>query len=187
MNFARQLLWGFMQEMGNFSAEDLNKKCQEIEDYSLYSIRRYLRDLTRAGYLQYSLEKGVKIYWLAKSFGIHAPINEDGEIYPPNEERRLDAYNRMWTTMRIWRSFTTDDISMCAEVSNGITTVYVSQLIRAGFLQVVRKGRKGAKTIYRLMKDTGPIAPRPVRKKAIFDFNTKVFYGIEKEGIANVS
>lgn len=81
--------------------------------------------------------------------------------------------SRMWQSMRVMRRFTVADLVATAEVGDSAATKYVRYLLRAGYLRcVVAKlnGRTGGHAHYRLLKDTGPFAPR-VGKQAVSDPN----------------
>jgi hypothetical protein len=79
----------------------------------------------------------------------------------------------MWQSMRVMRCFTVAEVMATAEVGASAATKYVRYLLRAGYLRCVvakRNGRTGGHAQYRLVKDTGPLAPR-VGKQAIRDPN----------------
>lgn len=81
--------------------------------------------------------------------------------------------SRMWQAMRVLRSFTVADLMATAEVGDSAAAKYVRYLARAGYLRCVvakANGRTGGHAQYRLVKDTGPFAPR-VGKQAVRDPN----------------
>lgn len=70
---------------------------------------------------------------------------------------------RMWTAMRVLRTFSVPEVVATAEVSVTAAHKYLRALERAGYLQVAREkqnGRTGGHVLYRLSRDTGPYAPR---------------------------
>lgn len=85
---------------------------------------------------------------------------------------------RMWTSMRILRDFDSEQVAMTANVSISAARSYVSQLKKAGYVFVVKKAlktgtaveRAGETTMYRFLKDTGPIRPVP-KPNGVFDCN----------------
>lgn len=87
--------------------------------------------------------------------------------------RSNQGRSRMWQAMRVLRRFTAPDLIATAEVGDSAAAKYVRYLLRAGYLRcVVAKvnGRTGGHAHYRLVKDTGPFAPR-VGKHAVRDPN----------------
>lgn len=76
--------------------------------------------------------------------------------------------------MRILRTFTVPDLTATADASETNTVKYVRGLYRAGYLRCVRQkdsGRRGGHPVYRLVRDTGPLAPRLQRDGTTYDPN----------------
>lgn len=75
--------------------------------------------------------------------------------------------------MRQLRSFTTGDLVATAEIGESLAQKYVLALQRAGYLAVLqpkRSGVTGGHAQYRLVRNTGPVAPR-INQDGIFDAN----------------
>lgn len=73
------------------------------------------------------------------------------------------ARQRMWNSMRRLRQFSVAEIVATAEVSTSNAGVYTRRLAREGYLRVAtpkREGVVGGHTVYALVRDTGPYAPR---------------------------
>lgn len=86
----------------------------------------------------------------------------------------------MWTAMRQLKSgFTPRDLAAHATTEESLVTPEAAQdycraLLGAGFLGVARKAVPGkTEAIYRLVRNTGPRAPREKRVRAVVDFNTE--------------
>jgi hypothetical protein len=85
----------------------------------------------------------------------------------------------MWTAMRQLKSFTPRDLAAHATTAETETTVEAAQdycraLLGAGYLSVARKAVPGkVPAIYRLIRNTGPRAPRVARVRAVVDANTE--------------
>jgi hypothetical protein len=86
--------------------------------------------------------------------------------------------DNLWTAMRGLRSFTPTDVA--AHATNDLIVVtldharaYCRFLLAAGYLRVMRKAEPVRKreAIYRLIRDTGPKAPRERRVRAVLDPN----------------
>lgn len=73
------------------------------------------------------------------------------------------ARQRMWNSMRRLRQFSVAELQATAEVSRSNAGVYARALLREGYLRVAspkREGVVGGHTVYALVRDTGPYAPR---------------------------
>jgi hypothetical protein len=90
---------------------------------------------------------------------------------------------KMWNTIKIAGRFTLLDLTMTASVSEGTANTYVCKLIRTGYIQMAKpvdqqlapKEKKGARAVYRLMRDTGRLAPM-VRNNGCWDQNEQRLY-----------
>lgn len=80
---------------------------------------------------------------------------------------------RMWTAMRIGRRFTAQDVAAAAEAPLRSTRKYINALIRVGYVRMVKAttGSVGDYSIYQLLKDTGPLAPRIHNDGSVLDPN----------------
>lgn len=85
----------------------------------------------------------------------------------------------MWTAMRQLKSFSPRDLAAQATTEETEVTLetaqdYCRSLLGAGYLGVARKAVPGkTEAIYRLVKNTGPRAPREKRVRAVVDDNTE--------------
>ncbi len=85
----------------------------------------------------------------------------------------------MWTAMRQLKSFSPRDLAAQAATEETEVTLEVAQdycraLLGAGYLAVARKAVPGkTAAIYRLVKNTGPRAPKEKRVRAVVDANTE--------------
>lgn len=86
-----------------------------------------------------------------------------------------DAYDQMWTVMRKFTAFSpTDLVAHCAvPVEMKVATAYCQTLLTAGYLKVVHKAVPPHKqATYRLIKATGPNAPRTRNIRCLIDNNS---------------
>ena len=94
--------------------------------------------------------------------------------------RRPCDRDRVWQSMRVMRTFSQPELVATAEAGRENVRRYVRGLLNAGYLAVVRptdSGRRGGHAVYRLVRDTGPHAPRlrvdgrtyDVNKRAVFE------------------
>ena len=82
--------------------------------------------------------------------------------------------SRMWSSMRIMRVFTAQDIAATAEGDDRAARAYIKALQQAGYVRVERETtfEVGSYTSYRLLKNTGPLAPRlRADGKSLLDLN----------------
>lgn len=87
--------------------------------------------------------------------------------------------DNLWTAMRGLRSFAPTDLAAHATTEAVTVTVdharaYCRFLLAAGYLRVMRKAEPSRRreAIYRLVRNTGPKAPRERRVRAVLDPNT---------------
>jgi hypothetical protein len=86
-----------------------------------------------------------------------------------------DAYDQMWQVMRKFRAFSPTDLqAYCAvAVDLKLATAYCQTLMVAGYLRVVHKAVPPHKqATYRLIKATGPNAPRTRNIRCLIDTNS---------------
>lgn len=77
--------------------------------------------------------------------------------------RRNDATQRIWSAIRIIRTnLDAGAVAMTARTAETTAIDYIRILVRGGYLAISRdaNGKTGQRNVYRLMRDTGPTAPR---------------------------
>lgn len=91
------------------------------------------------------------------------------------------ARQRIWQSMRIMRTFSKPDLVGPSDATYANVEQYVTALHRAEYLLIVRRaieGKRDAHAIYRLIRDSGPHAPRLQRNGDTWDPNLhQVFTG----------
>ncbi len=94
-------------------------------------------------------------------------------------KRQPVARDRAWTSMRILIQFSLPDLMATAEIGKANARKYVTGLRRSGYLILARTKRDGSKNgheIYRLVRDTGPQAPRLQTDGNTYDPNEHKVY-----------
>lgn len=87
------------------------------------------------------------------------------------------ATANIWRTMRVMKSFTTLDLSAHATTPDVTVTEqtaceYCDALAAAGYLRLERPAKPPVReAIYRLIRNTGPIPPKPQQVIAVHDGN----------------
>ncbi|MBZ6377366.1 hypothetical protein B5C34_05290 [Pacificimonas flava] len=69
--------------------------------------------------------------------------------------------DRIWRAIRVQRTFSLPDIVMAATVSRRSFETFVNDLLRAGYVRIIRRGVSSAATwtVYRLVVRSGPKTP----------------------------
>lgn len=151
--------------------------------------------LPEFGYAEISVKLGVSERWISKKVkGWHneglVDLIRSGHLIRtiwrvrPGAKFALAARARspeqnIWTAMRQLKSFSPRDLAAHATTEETEVTLEVAQdycraLLGAGYLAVARKAVPGKTlAIYRLTMNTGPLAPREKRVRAVFDANTE--------------
>lgn len=84
------------------------------------------------------------------------------------------ARERMWRAMRILRQFRMGELLQVAEVPRRkAAEKYVQDLMRADYLRIAERARGCDGNVYRLIRNTGPFAPR-VGRKLTLDPNLEI-------------
>lgn len=168
--YGRRAVWAAIRELGTFTRADLRLKLPQVKKHVIYE---YLSALVRGGYV----EAGVMIrrplstgserqYHLARDIGVDAPrLRKDGSELSPTGQQNT------WMAMKVIGWFTPESLTGAASV-NGVVVAfsaaeeYVKHLYKAGYLQQSGDGKQ-----YRLIDDTGGLAPMVQRTKVVFDPN----------------
>lgn len=102
-------------------------------------------------------------------------------------DRTSQVAQQIWTAARGLKTFTPLDLqSHCVpdlRVDVAEASAYAQALLRGGYLNVVRTASPGVReATYKLIRDTGPRAPREKRVQAIWDPNEAAFVFISGLG-----
>ncbi len=96
---------------------------------------------------------------------------------PRPADAEASAFGNLWRAMRRCPTFTPTDIMALAnaggvEVDPATAGAYCRLLYRAGYLKRTSKGKRGiSEPRFRLIRNTGPLPPRPRHLPALFDEN----------------
>lgn len=86
-----------------------------------------------------------------------------------------EARERMWRAMRILRRFRLRELLQVAEVPRRKAAErFVQDLTRANYLSVAEPARGCDGSVYALIRNTGPFAPRVGRKGLLLDVNLEI-------------
>jgi len=85
------------------------------------------------------------------------------------------ARQRMWAVMRILRRFGIGELLQVAEIApRKAAEKYLASLVRAGYLRIEERARGCEGSVYALIRNTGPFAPRVGRKGLTLDPNLEI-------------
>lgn len=94
------------------------------------------------------------------------------------------ARDRAWKAMRVFRTFNIADLCATAEITRQNASKFLVALERAGFIARSRdhvSGRAGSLIQYRLVRNTGPVAPAIQTNGDVLDLNTQQLYAPDGE------
>lgn len=172
----RQVIWEAIraQAGSEFTIPDLFKDTWVTP----YTIRSYLRSLVAAGIAErIDCGRNLVKWRLLRDEGYYAPrVNRNGE--PVTQGLGVE---QMWRTMRIMKEFTSTDLMLHATTDQVAVTImtaksYCSMLLSCGYLICIQKANAHRQATYRLIRNSGPLAPQIQRVKQVFDPNSKAVY-----------
>lgn len=172
-----ELAWQWVQRQPSFTKEELAaatgltlKQCSTI----IYALKK--RDDIKVISQQETTKRGPK----PKRYIVVSKTIKSK--FAQSKRRYGDCQQRVWQSMRILRTFTYSDLVATAEVSKGIAKSFCNLLMQFGYVHQIRANptnlpvqqRAGQYAVYRLVKDTGPIAPKR-QDIFLFDANLKEY------------
>ncbi|MFN4058193.1 MAG: hypothetical protein ACK4HW_08430 [Roseinatronobacter sp.] len=162
-----QMVWDAAKRLSTFTYDELASEAGVSRSQAQDRVRGWLR------------EGRVREERRGDSRLLHFTVPRDsGAAMPVNPLPRTEGIEaNCWTVMRRLSNFSPTDLSAHAttencEVSPERAREYCQTLLRAGYLRVVRQAISGKReAVYRLIRNTGPKAPRLRRVRAIEDVN----------------
>lgn len=153
-----------------FTATDVLNQTNGTE---LSTVRKWLRTLAKAGIV----EEVQGSFRCLKRPTMLPHITNDGRIV----SIRTDA---MWSAIRALKSFSPRELALVASteeapVKEWTAKSYTGLLLAAGYLVVLSPATSRRQASYRLKpsKNTGPLAPRILRTKLVYDPNINQVMG----------
>lgn len=175
----RERMWRAMKTLVEFNATEIEDRAHPI---TRNSVCEYIGELVEAGYVQQLVANGQRAgshkfaaarYKVLRFAAIAPKLGKGGQVVAPEV-----GVTAMWRAMRVRKVFDAEQIqtdSAAGDVSMSLGTVktYFKRLKAAGYLGVATKAHNGGGlTVYRLVKDTGPLPPAITRTQIVFDRNT---------------
>lgn len=125
--------------------------------------------------------RGMALFRIATRQSAAPMFKRDGTLIAD----QMTARQALWNAMRspFFRSgFKLIDISVHAStdtlpVTQRSARLYISCLLRAEYLIVLQKGTRSEPTIWRLVRNTGPVAPKLLKTECVYDPNAEKIFG----------
>jgi hypothetical protein len=172
-----QVIWDAACELGLFTYDDLAKRAEVSRSNAQDRVRGWLRD----GLAVQERHGSSRLLHFRVLTDPAERENAVVKAAPPEEGVEANC----WRVMRKLTSFTPTDVAAHATTDScgvGVKDArdYCQLLMRAGYLRAIRKALPGKRdAVYRLIKDTGPLAPRLRRVRAVEDRNQRTLTHIE--------
>lgn len=182
---ARSKVWSAIRFLKRFTLEDLEVTAEVGYD----NCHRFVRQLRMAGYLKILAKDNAPgqrcTYLLVRNTGPLTPSATDLKVSDANVNRVFGCAKsktkpgreRAWKVMREHKPFTTVEISNRSGCSMTSLHRYVRALLVGGYLEVIAPATPGpyaASAIYRLIRDTGDLAPVVQRDGSLVDPNLTI-------------
>ncbi|WP_019500862.1 hypothetical protein [Pseudanabaena sp. PCC 6802] len=171
---ALNLIWGVMcDKKRGFTIAEVAKEsgCDKS------TVGKYLKKLCAAGFVKLAgaRKNGNSSCDRYRITRVDAP---DLELLATAEE---GAQEKIWRSMRIFKTFTVGDIAMVCGLHEDTVGRYVNKLKQVDYVRVHVSnkggGKAGAYHTYRLVRDTGPRSPVVLGDGRAFDCNLNQFFG----------
>lgn len=179
-------LWQVMRDVGQngniFTIKDVERHTRK---QCFKDVRDFVRRLEKANILDCVGQvsdggwKGAKQYKLLSTPRMTPSIDRSGK--PLHRHR---GQTQMWAAIRSLSRFSKHDIALAAsteECAIPVSTAerYIRALKAAGYFLIVQEGRPRHAEYYRLRPDmqTGPLPPRILHTKVVYDQNRRAIVG----------
>jgi hypothetical protein len=171
-----QEVWDALSALRTFKVDDLAGRPKGASRIGLTRllVQDYVSGWLHGGHLR---RVGTDAQW----HPIYERVTESAEA-PSLPKRRSGQLSEaqaqaIWTAARLMKVFDTVDLSACASTGDVYVTqddarMFCRMLLTAGYLRVVQMARPNVRAArYKLLRDTGPLAPLEKRVRAVIDPN----------------
>ena len=171
-------MWTAMRVLVEFEIPQLIQKLA-MRDRTVYD---YVELLLNAGYVSRLSEydpRGEKgncaRYRLNSDTGLYPPRLVRGELIDPNlQPAHRDKREKLWQAMRQVRVFDSAQLATVTGQNQGAISRTLKFLCDEGYLVILQgnaSGKPGSWITYRLVRDSGPLAPMRRRDGSLYDPN----------------
>ena len=162
--------WQAMRILKTFSLQQVR---DAIEHTTLDSLKAFAKRLVAAKAIAEHVDYEHITYTV-----INAEYKPFKQVNNSDAKQKNSGRQRMWQSMRILNEFDAGQVASTADVSLASARSFISILKKAGYVFIVKAAprtgsaieRAGEATIYRLLKNTGPMRPIP-KATGIYDVN----------------
>lgn len=189
MRTPRERVWKAVRQLRTFTLLELQEATDPLVPWR--TLASYADWLRKAGYITADAPQGRRsrgfdeVYYRLAQDSFQAPrVTRSG--HPVTQGTATLA---MWRAMIALKEFSWHDIQIAASLPGlpvapqGAKT-YINALGRAGYFRPVSASKPGTAARFRLIRNTGPLAPAITRSKTVFDRNTGEFASHEtKKGL----
>jgi hypothetical protein len=172
--------WADVRERGEFTYRDV---CSAA-GVSYTAAFRLVAEWERVGAVELVRNEGrIRVFAVRDAAAFDALQGAAEEPRAPS--RGQSPERNMWTAIRTLANFSARDVAIhgsteTVRLSESEAQAYCRALLRFGYLRVVRKAVPGrSPATYRLIRNTGPQAPRLRRVTGLQDPNTGAFLHAE--------
>ncbi len=176
--------WAIIREIDQEIEETAGTRGWTVADVDLRSnvdrgtIRDFVRRLELGGFVRRLPGLGIARYRLTTS-RLEAPrLRRDGTELPEPQTQTI------WRTLRMMKSGTAEEVARHATTAERapdlqVVRRYLRELVAAGVLiPAVEGGGRSNRSVYRLVRDLGPKAPKILRAHVVFDPNAGLVLGV---------
>lgn len=178
----REMAWEWMTSRYSFTLEKL-VAATGMNKHTAAVFIRYLRRKNRIHVLRKHIGSKPARYRVHDT----SPLKFGTENYSKPKKRRhkICARQRMWTSMRVLRTFTIADVAAGANAKPDQTCRYIRCLVKGGYVRLIHgpliagPNKKGEFARFRLLHDSGPRYPLG-RKDGLYDQNADKFHAYQE-------
>jgi hypothetical protein len=176
----RQRIWASVRKLRIFTLVELQDAVQPVAPFK--TLEFYVYALVKAGYVaavaaQTSTDQRFdEVQYKLIKDALEAPrLGRYGDKVTQGA-----ATLAMWRAMQVLREFDWHEVQRAASLPSLVirpqtAATYVYALNHAGYFRTIRRSKPGTAARFRLIKNTGPLAPAITRSKSVFDRNTCEF------------
>lgn len=161
----------------NLDCKDTVDFLRELEKLKFVQLENCDQDSIRVKSHVYQPNSVLKTYILPIEYATFILTLNSFNSAVKNEYSTLALYQRAWSSMRIYQIFSINEIKNAADTDNCWVENYVFQLHWVGYLKLfmsaLSPNSSNAVKKYKLVKNSGPIAPLPINENLVYDLNSQ--------------
>ncbi|XGV94828.1 MAG: hypothetical protein ACAF41_19055 [Leptolyngbya sp. BL-A-14] len=172
-SFSARLL-AIYTNLDHKDAVDFLRKLEELE---FVQLENYDQNSIRVKNHVYQPNSALKTYILPTECVIFILTLSSSSSAVKNEYSILALYQYAWSSMRIYRIFSINEIKSATNTDDCCIEDYVLQLQRAGYLKLLKPeiapNSSSLVKKYKLVKNSGPLAPISIHENLVYDLNSQ--------------